>query len=141
MSLYESQGLTPDPLRSAPLPSGPAGRATVLGGGYLAIPASAPEPAASAQLLRFLLSRPAQERLVRELGWFSARRDVPFRDDRALLAGFAAMRDRVRARPERKDYPILSRLWQRAFRAVAFEGIAPELALTHAERDLARSAR
>jgi ABC-type glycerol-3-phosphate transport system substrate-binding protein len=38
MSLYASQGLAPATIRSAPLPSGPAGRATVLGGGHLAIP-------------------------------------------------------------------------------------------------------
>jgi ABC-type glycerol-3-phosphate transport system substrate-binding protein len=136
MSLYASQGLSPDPLRSAPLPRGPDGRATVLGGGYLAIPASAPEPEASARLLEYLLSRAVQERLGRDLGWFSARRDVPPGGGDALLAGFAAMRDDVRARPEREDYPALSRLWQRAFRAVAFDGIAPDAALAEAARDL-----
>jgi len=44
MSLYASQGLAPDPIRSAPLPDGPSTRATVLGGGYLGIPRNAPDP-------------------------------------------------------------------------------------------------
>ena len=48
MSLYASQGLAPDPIRSAPLPRGPAGEATVLGGGYIAIPRRAPQRAAAA---------------------------------------------------------------------------------------------
>jgi multiple sugar transport system substrate-binding protein len=140
MSLYASQKLAPDPLRSAPLPRGPARRATVLGGGYLAVPANAPEPETSLRLLGFLLSRNVQERLARELGWFSARRDVPLPEGDALLAGFAAMRDEVTPRPERPDYPLLSRLWQRAFRAVAFDGVAPADALARAAQDLERSA-
>jgi len=139
MSLYASQGLAPEPIRSAPLPRGPAGRATVLGGGYLAIPMNAPEPEASERLLRFLLSNATQERLARDLGWFSARRDVPLPQGDALLAGFAAMRDDVSPRPERADYPVLSQLWQRAFRAVAFEGVPPDAALSAAARDFAGS--
>jgi ABC-type glycerol-3-phosphate transport system substrate-binding protein len=136
MSLYASQDLTPEPLRSAPLPRGPAGRATVLGGGYLAIPRNAPDPAASLALLRYLLSRPVQERLARELGWFSGRRDLAVGEERGggTLAGFAEMRAAVRPRPERDDYPRLSRLWQDAFRSVAFEGVSPKAALAEADR-------
>jgi len=134
MSLFGSQGLAPDPIRSAALPQGPAGSATVLGGGYLAIPRGAPQREAALALMRYLVSRPAQRRLHDQLGWFSARRDVATADGGALLGGFGAMRDDVRARPERADYPRLSRLWQEAFRAVAFEHVDPDVALDDAAR-------
>jgi ABC-type glycerol-3-phosphate transport system substrate-binding protein len=129
MRLYASQGLAPDRIRSAPLPRGPAGRATVLGGGYAGIPANAPHREAALRLLRHLLSRSVQARLARELGWFSARRDVRSAADEALLAGFLATRSDARPRPERADYLALSRRWQRAFRDVVFEGADPDAAL------------
>jgi ABC-type glycerol-3-phosphate transport system substrate-binding protein len=129
MSLYASQGLAPGTIRSAPLPRGPAGQATVLGGGYLAIPRHAPNHDAALQLARYLIGHSAQSRLQSELGWFSARSDVPLGGDSELLSGFAAMRNFVRPRPERSDYPRLSRLWQQAFRDVVFEGADPESAL------------
>jgi len=135
MSVYASQGLAPDRIRSAPLPWGPAGRATVLGGGYLGIPRYAPHPARARALLEYLLSRETQTRLGRELGWFSARRDVPIAAGGETLAGFVAMRDAVRPRPERPDYVRRSRAWQRAFRAVVFDGDDPEQALRDAARD------
>jgi len=138
MSLYASQGLAPDPVRSAPLPAGPAGRATVLGGGYLGIPRYAPHPDGARALVRHLLGRDAQSRLARELGWFSARRDVGVGSS-PLFEGFAAMKDDVRPRPARTDYAELSRLWQRAFRAVVFEHADPEATLRAAARELARS--
>ena len=129
-----SQGMAPDPIRAAPLPAGPEGRATVLGGGYLAIPRHAPHPDAALRLLRHLLSRDVQERLGRDVGWFSARRDLPPASGRPLLAGFAEMRGDVRPRPERADYPRLSRAWQDAFRAVVFDGAEPDAALADAAR-------
>jgi len=128
------QGLLPEPLRAAPLPAGPRGRATVLGGGYLAVPASAPHPDVALRLLEHLLSREVQERLARELGWFSARRDVAPGEGDPLLAGYAAMRGDLRPRPERADYPLLSRAWQEAFRAVVFDGVEPDAALAAARR-------
>jgi ABC-type glycerol-3-phosphate transport system substrate-binding protein len=137
MSLYASQGLSPEPIRSAPLPRGPAGRATVLGGGYLGLPANAPHRAAAIALARHLLGRDVQERFARELGWFSARRDVAVEAGGAALAGFAAMRDVVRPRPEGADYPMISRQWQEAFRAVAFSRSDPETALHAAAARLA----
>ena len=137
MSLFASQGLAPDPIRSATLPEGPAGTATVLGGGYLAIPRSAPQASAALRLARYLLSAPAQTELHDRLGWFSARRDVAVGDGGALLSGFAAMRDAVHARPEIADYRLLSRLWQEAFRAVAFEHADPDAALAAAARQWA----
>ena len=129
-----SQGMAPDPIRAAPLPAGPEGRATVLGGGYLAIPRHAPHPDAALRLLRHLLSRDVQERLGRDVGWFSARWDLPPASGRPLLAGFAEMRGDVRPRPERADYPRLSRAWQDAFRAVVFDGAEPDAALADAAR-------
>ncbi len=136
MSLYEAEGLAPGRLRAAPLPLGPRGRATVLGGGYLAVPRYAPHPHAAVALIRFLLSQATQQRLARSLGWFSARRDVGVGGDPALLGGWAAMRGEVRPRPERVDYPQISRQWQRAFRRVAFEGVSPEQALREGQRAL-----
>ena len=134
MSVFAAQGLAPQRLRSAPLPEGPRGSATVLGGGYIAVPRGAPHPDPALALARFLLSRDAQRRLHADLGWFSARRDVATNDSGALLDGFAAMRERVRARPTIADYPRLSRLWQDAFRSVAFDGVAPAAALDNAAR-------
>src|SRR5690606_25876034 len=67
-AVLASQGMAPDPVRTAPLPAGPAGRATVLGGGYLAIPRNAPHPEAALRLLRRLLSRDVQARLGRDVG-------------------------------------------------------------------------
>src|SRR5437667_7152373 len=100
MSLYASQGLAPERIRSAPLPWGPRGRATVLGGGYLAIPLNAPHREAAVALVRHLLGREVQTRLATELGWFSARGDVAVPAG-GVLDGFVAMRDAVRPRPER----------------------------------------
>lgn len=135
MSLYASRGLAPDTIRSAPLPAGPNGRATVLGGGYIAIPRRAPHPDAAAGLMRYLVGKHAQEMLARDLGWFSARRDVKVGRAEDLLAGFAAMRSDVRPRPVRADYALLSRLWQRAFRDVVFRHADPVGTLRAAERD------
>jgi ABC-type glycerol-3-phosphate transport system substrate-binding protein len=139
ISVLASQRLAPEPIRAAPIPAGPAGRATVLGGGYLAIPRNAPRPQLALELARYLLSRDVQERLGREVGWFSARRDVAPGVGRgeagALYAGFAAMHGELRSRPERVDYLRLSRLWQEAFRAVVFRGADPDATLAAAARD------
>jgi ABC-type glycerol-3-phosphate transport system substrate-binding protein len=137
LSLYQSQGLAPDPFRSAPLPRGPSGRATVLGGGYLAIPRNAPHRTETLALVRHLLGRDVQTRFARELGWFSARRDVAVGTD-GVLDGFTAMRDEVRPRPERPDYPAISRRWQEAFRAVVFDHADPVATLHAAARDAGR---
>jgi hypothetical protein len=51
------------------------------------------------------------------------------------------MREDVRPRPERADYPLLSRLWQQAFRAVVFDGADPATTLHAAARELARRER
>jgi ABC-type glycerol-3-phosphate transport system substrate-binding protein len=140
MTLYASQGLAPARIRAAPLPRGPAGRATVLGGGYVGIPRNAPHRAAALALLRYLLGHEAQSRFARELGWFSARADVDAAGTSDLLAGFAAMREAVRPRPERRDYPALSRHWQEAFRRVVFDHADPAATLHAAARAFARGA-
>lgn len=136
MSLYASEGLAPERFRAAPLPEGPRGRATVLGGGYVAVPVNAPHREDAIRLVHFLLSRRVQERFAKELGWFSARRDIPFGGGDPLLAGYAAMSGDVRPRPERADYPEISRQWQRAFRRVAFDGVAPAQALREGQAAL-----
>lgn len=140
MSLYAAQGLSPDPLRSAPLPLGPSGRATVLGGGYIAVPRGAPHRAAAVRLARYLIGAHAQQRLHRELGWFSPRRDIAVEGSARGLEGFAEMKDDVRARPERPDYLRLSRLWQQAFRKIVFEGADPAATLHAAAHELAEEA-
>jgi ABC-type glycerol-3-phosphate transport system substrate-binding protein len=137
MALYASQGLAPQRIRSAPLPAGPQGTATVLGGGYIAIPRSSAHPEDAVRLARHLIGRRAQERFARDLGWFSPRADVPLAGSAELLRGFVDLRRSVRPRPERRDYPYLSRLWQQAFRAVAFEGAAPGKTLEEAQRRFA----
>lgn len=139
MSRYAAQGLAPDPIRSAPLPLGPPGpngprRATVLGGGYLAVPRGAPHHGDAVRLARYLIGQHAQQRLQRELGWFSARRDVAVDAAGSLFDGFTAMRGDVRPRPTRPDYPRLSRLWQQAFRAVVFEHADPSVTLQEAAK-------
>ena len=136
MSLYADQGLAPQIIRSAPLPRGPRGGATVLGGGYIGIPRSAPHRSDALRLARYLISQPVQERLRRELGWFSARNDITIGETDTLLAGFIASRDEVRPRPQRTDYQRLSRLWQQAFRAVVFEHADPAATLHAAQREL-----
>lgn len=137
MSLYASEGLAPERFRAAPFPAGPDGRATVLGGGYVAIPKNAPHPEDALALLQFLLSRRTQVALSERLGWFSARRDVPFGGGSSLLAGYAEMQGEVQPRPERSDYPEISRQWQRAFRRVVFDGVSPAEALADGQRALA----
>ena len=143
MSLYAAQGLAPDPIRSAPLPSGPNGarRTTVLGGGYIGVPRAAPHRVAAVQLARFLIGAMAQRRLHESLGWFSARRDLPVSGSAELLDGFAAMRADVRPRPARADYARLSRLWQQAFRAVVFEHAEVTPTLQEAQRNLTGAPR
>lgn len=141
MSLYASQGLAPQHLRAAPLPRGPEGRATVLGGGYIAVPVSAPHRHAAIQLARYLIGRDAQNTLARRLGWFSARRDVDTQAAGDLLSGFAAMRDEVRPRSERPDYARVSRAWQESFRAVVFAHADPASALQAAAATLSPAPR
>jgi len=53
-------------------------------------------------------------------------------DGGPLLDGFAALHGDVRARPGGPDYARLSRLWQEAFRAVAFEHADPDAVLVAA---------
>jgi ABC-type glycerol-3-phosphate transport system substrate-binding protein len=93
------RGLMPGRVKTAPLPRGPAGRATVLGGGYLGIPATAE-------------------------GW-----ETLSDDDRRDYAGFLAMRNHVRPRPGLPHYNDLSRIWQNGVYRVLFEGEDPAATL------------
>lgn len=130
MGYLASKGFAPDVDLSAPLPAGPAGRrATPLGGGYLAIPRSAPHPALAAAFIKYLLTADTQRRLSAELGWYGSLAPPAGSREAALYAGFAAMRPYVRARPATRCYAPLSNRWQRAIRAVLFDRDPPAAAL------------
>jgi ABC-type glycerol-3-phosphate transport system substrate-binding protein len=132
MSYLAAKGLAPQFDLSAPIPAGPEGTFTVLGGGYLAIPRSAPHPQAAREFLRYLLTAPTQTRLSRELGWYGSVAPPPASEEARLYAGFSAMRNHVRARPAIAGYTALSNRWQRIIHDVLFDGIQP--AATAAQR-------
>ena len=125
----KSKGLAPEVDLSAPIPAGPDGMATPLGGGYLAIPVSAPHPLLAREFIAWLLTPEVQARLSRELGWYGSVPPAAGSEDAKLYAGFTAMRDYARARPVVECYPQLSNRWQRAIRAVLLRGTAPGAAL------------
>jgi multiple sugar transport system substrate-binding protein len=127
--LMREKNLLHSQLRVAPLPSGPAGRATVLGGGYLGIPRTAPHPEEAALLIDFLLSERVQRKLTRELGWFPVREagwEELNKDDRYDFSGYLEMRGSLRARPGVPYYEELSRIWQQGFSDLLFEDKFPE---------------
>jgi ABC-type glycerol-3-phosphate transport system substrate-binding protein len=125
MGYLAGKGLAPQVDLSAPIPSGPDGTATPLGGGYLAISLSAPHPELAAAFLKYLLTPEAETRLSRELGWYGSVAPPGGSAEAALYAGFTAMRPYVRARPVICDYAKLSNLWQNAVREVLFGNEAP----------------
>jgi ABC-type glycerol-3-phosphate transport system substrate-binding protein len=129
MSYLAGKGLAPRTDLSAPIPAGPDGTFTVLGGGYLAIPRAAPHPEAARDFLRYLLTAEAQSRLSRELGWYGSVPPPLGSDEAHLYAGFTAMRDHVRARPAIKDYTALSNRWQRVIHDVLFDQTPPSTAV------------
>lgn len=124
-----AKGLAPGVDLSAPLPAGPDGSFTPLGGGYLAIPLSAPHPASAAAFIGYLLTRRAQERLSHELGWYGSIEPEPGSEQALLYSGFTAMRERVRARPAIACYAQLSNRWQDAIREVLLRNAASSDAL------------
>ena len=124
-----SKGLAPNVDLSAPIPAGPEGRATALGGGYLAIPNSAPHPKLAAEFIQYLLTADTQAKLSRELGWYGSVPPLPGSEDAILYAGYTAMRPFVRARPTVDCYADLSDQWRRTIRAVLFEDAAPASAI------------
>ncbi|MGB5875699.1 MAG: extracellular solute-binding protein [Bacteroidota bacterium] len=123
--LVRKKGLMRSRIRVAPLPAGPAGSVTVLGGGYLGIPRTAPHPSEAALLVDFLLSEQVQRRLTRDLGWFPVR-DAGWEelseDDRIDFSGYLEMRGGLRARPAVPHYGEISRIWQQGFSDLLFEG-------------------
>ena len=119
-----AKALAPSVNLSAPIPAGPDGRATPLGGGYLAIPNSAPHPKLAAEFIQYLLTADTQARLSRELGWYGSVPPPPNSEDAKLYAGYVAMRPYVRARPTVDCYPDLSEEWRRTIRAVLFDDTA-----------------
>ena len=137
--LLKNKGLLPGRIRTAPLPRGPAGTATVLGGGYLGIPRTAPHPDLAARLLAYLTSRTTQHRLLTSLGWFPVRDDawghLPDYTAQAY-AGFLAMRGSVRARPAIPEYPRISQVWQDGVVQILFEHRDPVAVLTEMQREI-----
>jgi ABC-type glycerol-3-phosphate transport system substrate-binding protein len=129
MSYLAAKGLAPQIELSAPIPAGPHGTFSVLGGGYLAIPRSAPHPQAAREFLRYLLTTSAQTRLSRELGWYGSIAPPPGSEEARLYDGFSAMRDHVRARPPIAAYSALSNRWQRIIHEVLFDAVQPAAAV------------
>jgi ABC-type glycerol-3-phosphate transport system substrate-binding protein len=129
MSYLASKGLAPQVDLSAPIPAGPDGAYTVLGGGYLAIARSAPHPQAARAFLNYLLTAPVQERLSRKLGWYGSVPPAPGSTDAELYSGFTAMRDRVRARPTIAGYTAVSNRWQKIIQQVLFDNVQPAAAV------------
>ena len=129
MGYLHAKGLAPNVNLSAPIPAGPDGRATALGGGYLAIPNSAPHPKLAAEFIQYLLTADTQAKLSRELGWYGSVPPAPGSEDAQLYAGYTAMRPFVRARPTVDCYADLSDQWRRAIRAVLFDNAAPASAI------------
>jgi ABC-type glycerol-3-phosphate transport system substrate-binding protein len=125
----QAKGLAPGVDLSAPIPAGPEGMAAPLGGGYLAIPRSAPHPKLAAAFIEYLLTRDAQVRLSRELGWYGSVPPPPGSEAARLYAGYIAMRPYVRARPTVDCYPMVSDRWRRAIRAVLLYDEAPRKAV------------
>jgi ABC-type glycerol-3-phosphate transport system substrate-binding protein len=129
MGYLRSKGLAPNVDLSAPIPAGPEGRATALGGGYLAIPNSAPHPKLAAEFIQYLLTSDTQAKLSRELGWYGSVPPSPGSEDAILYAGYTAMRPFVRLRPTVDCYADLSDQWRRTIRAVLFDDAAPASAI------------
>jgi ABC-type glycerol-3-phosphate transport system substrate-binding protein len=129
MNYLAGKGLAPQTDLSAPIPAGPDGSFTVLGGGYLAIPRSAPHPQAARDFLRYLLTAQAQARLSRKLGWYGSVPPPPGSPEAILYAGFTAMREQVRARPSVSGYTALSNRWQRVIHDVLFDQTQPTAAV------------
>jgi ABC-type glycerol-3-phosphate transport system substrate-binding protein len=129
MGYLHAKGLAPNVNLSAPIPAGPNGSATPLGGGYLAIPNSAPHPKLAAEFIRYLLTADTQAKLSRELGWYGSVPPAPGSEDAQLYAGYTAMGAFVRARPTVDCYADLSDQWRRAIRAVLFDHTAPVSAI------------
>jgi ABC-type glycerol-3-phosphate transport system substrate-binding protein len=129
MGYLNGKGLAPAVELSAPLPAGPDGMATPLGGGYLAIPRSAPHAELASAFIRYLMNPDVQQKLSRQMGWYGSIPPPPGTVDAQLYAGFTAMRPYVRARPAICNYVELSNRWQRAVRAVLFSDQSPRAML------------
>jgi multiple sugar transport system substrate-binding protein len=116
----KGKGLAPDEDLSAPIPRGPDGTATPLGGGYLAIPRSAPHPQMALEFLRYLLTPETQRKLSAAMNWYGSAPPAAGTEDAKLYSGFTAMRPFIRPRAVVCDYTELSNRWQRAVRGVLF---------------------
>jgi ABC-type glycerol-3-phosphate transport system substrate-binding protein len=129
MGYLHAKGLAPNVNLSAPIPAGPDGRASPLGGGYLAIPNSAPHPDLAAEFIEYLLTAGTQAKLSRELDWYGSVPPAPGSEDAQLYAGYTAMQPFVRARPTVDCYADLSDQWRRTIRSVLFDNAPPASAV------------
>ena len=129
MSYLAGKGLAPQTDLSAPIPAGPDGTFTVLGGGYLAIPRSAPHPQAARAFIRYLMTDSTQTQLSRELGWYGSVPPSAGSEEARRYAGFTAMREQVRARPAIAGYTELSNRWQRVIHEILFDNTPPPAAI------------
>ena len=137
IAYLHSKGLAPGVNLSAPIPAGPDGRATPLGGGYLAIPNSAPHEKLAEKFIQYLLTADVQSKLSRDLGWYGSVPPAPGSEDARLYAGYVAMRPFVRARAAVDCYADLSDQWRRVARAVLFDDVAPASAIASNFHDAA----
>lgn len=122
-ALLKQNGMLGDQIKTAPLPAGPEGMATVLGGGYLGVPITAPNPKLGAKFLDYVTSVKTQQALVKNLGWFPIREggwEAMSDSDRTVYAGFLEMRDHVRSRPNIERYPQISHVWQQGLYKILF---------------------
>jgi trehalose transport system substrate-binding protein len=123
--LLREQGLLNTRIKTAPLPQGPVGTATILGGGYLGIPVTAPHSKEAARLLEFLTSAETQRTMAAKLGWFPIREEgweAMSEADKRDFSGFLAMHSDVRARPNVPYYEQVSQIWQNGIYNILFEG-------------------
>ena len=121
VTYLKDKGLLPNPNRTAMLPKGPKGYATVLGGGYLAISKVAPHPKEAIRFLEFITSSRVQKWLVENLGWMPIREDGwegLTQENKELYQGYIEMAPYVKARPSVPEYEKVSRGWQEAFHRI-----------------------
>ncbi|HET8631688.1 MAG TPA: extracellular solute-binding protein [Thermomicrobiales bacterium] len=122
-----------------PGPAGPAGAVHLVSGQVLVVPRAAANRDAALAFARYLLSLPVQRSLAGDLAWLPMRADAfdaapawqrPVADAAATALAHA------RALPPTVDRDRLDATLGDAFRAIAFERAAPQVALARAAERL-----
>ncbi len=135
----KNKGLLHQTMETAPLPEGPECKATILGGGYLGIPKTAPNPHKAARLIQFLTSAEVQKELVKKLGWFPVRKEgwsAISDENKVDFKGYFEMRKYVKARPNITSYPQISQIWQKGFYRIVFEDAEPKTVLQEMQKKI-----